>query len=193
MDMRTSEGNSWTCWCCWWDMADTCRVWDSWSLRVLRGLLQGSCKAPAAVLCTTANRFAQKDSCHFSFCWTLPDKRWAEKGHNILYHFGHVDVFPWGGEELWESWMLQAQREFSGSGEFNLISSAKPESLQGEWLEGFFLIITFFRGQGLRTVFISACSRVMRAGTSDTPAAGAPRSPALLTVLPLASTTPGCL
>lgn len=130
-------------------MVDTHRVWDSWSLRVLQGLLQGSCKAPATVLCTKANtKFAQKDSCHFPFCWALPDRRWAEKGHNILYHFRHVDAFPWGGEALWESWILQEQCELSGSGGFNLIYSVKPELLQGEWLEGVSLIITFFPGQG---------------------------------------------
>lgn len=51
--------------------------------------------------------------------------------------------------------MLQAQRELSGSGGFNLISSAKPESLQGEWLEGFSLVITFFPGQGQDSVYFS--------------------------------------
>lgn len=51
--------------------------------------------------------------------------------------------------------MLQVQCELSGSGEFNLISSAKPESLQGEWLEGFSLIITFFPGQWQDSVYFS--------------------------------------
>lgn len=51
--------------------------------------------------------------------------------------------------------MLRAQCELSGSGGFNLISSAKPESLEGQWLEGFALIITFFPPQGQDCVYSS--------------------------------------
>lgn len=81
--------------------------------------------------------------------------------------------------------MLLAQHELSGSGGFNLISSAKPESLQGQWLGGFSLIIIFFPAQGQDSVYFSL-QQGDESSTSDPTAAGAPHSPALLTGLPLA-------
>lgn len=97
-------------------------------------------------------------------------------------------AFP--GEEARKSWLLRAQQELWGSWRFSLIPPAKPVSLQSKWLEGFSVIITFFPGQVLRKAFMSVCSGVMCTGTSDTPATGAPPSPALLTVLPLAILPP---
>lgn len=167
----------------------THRVWDSWSLRVLQGLLRGSCRAPATVLCTKGNRFAQKDSCHFSFCWALPANRWAEKGHNILYHFGHVDAFPWAGEErdaAGTAWAFRVRRIQS-----DFFSQARVTSGRVAW--GLFPGNNLFPWSGTRQCLFQPAVGWWEQAPVTPQLQGLPKAlHSSLSFLWL-STTPGCL